>query len=128
MLGQHRSISFLFHSSHPTPFQSWRINPHKSQWLPNPSPSNSAVVTGGGGGIDKAIPEYLISIGKKLTIVGRTEKSLAQTAQELGHNTTYYVLDTGNISAIHEFVKSVIKEHPEVDCLIKNAGVQRTTC
>lgn len=86
---------------------------------------NCALVTGGGGGIGRAMSEYLISQGKKVIIVGRTEKTLAQTANELGHRTAYYVLDTGNISDIPSFVQKVIKEHPEVDCLINNAGVQR---
>ena len=35
------------------------------------------------------------------------------------------MLDTGNISAMPSFVETVVKEHPEVDCLINNAGVQR---
>jgi short-subunit dehydrogenase involved in D-alanine esterification of teichoic acids len=69
--------------------------------------------------------EYLISQGKKVIIVGRTEKTLAQSAKELGHGTVYFVLDTGNIPAIPSFIQKVIEEHPEVDCLINNAGVQR---
>lgn len=43
----------------------------------------------------------------------------------MGHDTTYYVLDTGKTSEIAAFVKKIIAEHPEVDCLINNAGVQR---
>jgi short-subunit dehydrogenase involved in D-alanine esterification of teichoic acids len=43
----------------------------------------------------------------------------------LGHNISYYVLDTGDIPSISGFCQKVIKEHPEVDCLINNAGVQR---
>ena len=86
---------------------------------------NCALVTGGGGGIGRAMSEYLIAQGKKVIIVGRTEKTLAQTAKELGHGTVYYLLDTGNISDIPYFVQKVITEHPEVDCLINNAGVQR---
>jgi len=84
-----------------------------------------AIVTGGGGGIGKAMAEYLISMNKKVIIVGRTESKLSQTAQALGHSTAYYVLDTGDISSIPRFTKKVLQEHPEVDCLINNAGVQR---
>jgi short-subunit dehydrogenase involved in D-alanine esterification of teichoic acids len=84
-----------------------------------------AIVTGGGGGIGRAISEYLISLGKSVILVGRTEKTLAQTAKELSHGTTYYVLDTGAISSIPSFIQKVLNEHPEVDCLINNAGVQR---
>ena len=84
-----------------------------------------AIVTGGGGGLGRAMAEWLISQGKSIIIVGRTESKLQTATKELGHGTTYYTLDTGDISAIPSFVKSVIKDHPEVDCLINNAGVQR---
>ena len=64
-----------------------------------------ALVTGGGGGIGLAMSKHLISLGKSVRIVGRTEKTLTQAAKELGNNTAYYVLDPGNISAIPEFCK-----------------------
>lgn len=86
---------------------------------------NCALITGGGGGIGQAMAKYFISQGKKVIIVGRTEDKLVQTAKVLGHGTVYYVLDTGKISEIPSFVQKVIKEHPEVDCLVNNAGVQR---
>ncbi|KAH7342834.1 short-chain dehydrogenase [Rhexocercosporidium sp. MPI-PUGE-AT-0058] len=84
-----------------------------------------ALVTGSGGGIGFAMFKHAISLGKTVIIVGRTEKTLAQAAKELGNNSSYYVLDMGNILAILDFCKKVIKEHPEVDCLINNAAVQR---
>ena len=34
-------------------------------------------------------------------------------------------MDTSKIDSIAPFVETVIKEHPEVDCLLNNAGVQR---
>lgn len=57
--------------------------------------------------------------------MGRTEDKLKKAAQELGHNTTYYVLDTGKTSDIAPFCKKITSEHPELDCVINNAGVQR---
>ncbi|KAM0233820.1 hypothetical protein ACHAP5_010252 [Fusarium lateritium] len=85
---------------------------------------NCALITGGGGGIGKAIAEYLISKGKKVLLVGRTESNLQSTTKEIGA-AGYYLLDTGKISEIPEFIKKVTSEHPELDCLINNAGVQR---
>jgi len=35
------------------------------------------------------------------------------------------VLDTGDIPSISSFVSKITKEHPEIDCLINNAGIQR---
>ncbi|GKU09582.1 unnamed protein product [Fusarium langsethiae] len=83
-----------------------------------------AVVTGGGGGIGRALAEYLTSKGKKVLIAGRTESNLQSTVKEIGA-AGYYVLDTGKTSDIPAFVKKITNEHPELDCLINNAGVQR---
>lgn len=60
-----------------------------------------------------------------MIIVGRTEEKLQKAAKELGHDTTYYVLDTGKTSDIASFCKKITSEHPELDCLINNAGIQR---
>ncbi|KAH8426507.1 uncharacterized protein LDX57_004242 [Aspergillus melleus] len=83
-----------------------------------------ALVTGGGGGIGKAIASYLVSKGKKVIIAGRTESNLKATAKELGV-TAYYVLDTGVVDLFPDFISRITHEHPELDCLINNAGVQR---
>jgi len=64
-------------------------------------------------------------MGKKVIIVGRTEAKLQETSNSLGHNTAYYKLDTGDIPSIPPFVKQVLDKHPEIDCLVNNAGVQR---
>jgi short-subunit dehydrogenase involved in D-alanine esterification of teichoic acids len=82
-----------------------------------------ALVTGGGGGIGKEISKYLISQGKKVIICGRTESKLQETSKEIGSH--YYVLDTGKISAIPDFISKITSEHSDLDCLINNAGVQR---
>lgn len=92
---------------------------------PNTLDFKCALVTGGGGGIGRAMSEWLISQGKQVIIVGRTEDKLKKAASELGHNTTYYVLDTGKTSDIAPFCKKITSEHPELDCVINNAGVQR---
>ncbi|ETS85461.1 hypothetical protein PFICI_03486 [Pestalotiopsis fici W106-1] len=83
-----------------------------------------ALVTGGGGGIGKAMSQYFISQGKQVIIAGRTESNLKATAKEIGV-TAYYVLDTGRVADIQSFVGKITKEHPEIDCLVNNAGVQR---
>jgi len=87
---------------------------------------NCALITGGGGGLGRAMAEWLVSNGKKVIIAGRTESNLQSTAEELGRAwTPYYILDTGDSHSIPGFLKKLISEHPEVDCLINNAGVQR---
>ncbi|KND94708.1 putative oxidoreductase DltE [Tolypocladium ophioglossoides CBS 100239] len=83
-----------------------------------------AVITGAGGGIGKAMAKYFIAKGKKVLIAGRTESNLQSTAREIGA-AGYYVLDTGNSADIPAFVKRITAEHPDLDCLVNNAGVQR---
>ncbi|KAJ4317101.1 hypothetical protein N0V94_005108 [Neodidymelliopsis sp. IMI 364377] len=84
----------------------------------------TALVTGGGGGIGKALSQRLIADGKKVLIAGRTESKLQDACKEIGAS-GYYVLDTGDVSAIPSFVEKITKEHPDLDCLVNNAGVQR---
>lgn len=82
---------------------------------------HTALITGGAGGLGYAMAQHLISKGKKVIIVGRTESKLQEVAKTLGHDTSYYVLDTGKVADIPKVVEKVIKEHPDVDCLINNA-------
>lgn len=84
----------------------------------------AALVTGGGGGIGKALARRLIQDGKKVIIAGRTESKLQEAVEEIGA-AAYYVLDTGEVSAIPSFIEKLILEHPDIDCLVNNAGVQR---
>lgn len=84
----------------------------------------TAVVTGGGGGIGKAMAKYFISKGKTVLIAGRTESNLQSTSKEIGA-AGYYVLDTGKTADIPAFIQKITSEHPELDCLVNNAGVQR---
>lgn len=83
-----------------------------------------ALITGGAGGIGRALAEYFLSEGKKVIIAGRTESKLQTTSQELG-NIPYYLLDTGDTSRIPDFVAKITQEHSDLDCLVNNAGVQR---
>ncbi|KAE8149905.1 NAD(P)-binding protein [Aspergillus avenaceus] len=92
--------------------------------MSNLSSFTCALVTGGGGGLGKAIASYLLGKGKKVIIAGRTEHTLRQTAQEIGA-TDYFVLDTGVNSQIPSFIQTLVTKYPEIDCLINNAGVQR---
>jgi short-subunit dehydrogenase involved in D-alanine esterification of teichoic acids len=66
----------------------------------------------------------LIKRGKKVLLAGRTEESLKATTSEIGA-AGYYLLDVGDTSSLAGFVSKITSEHPELDCIINNAGVQR---
>lgn len=83
-----------------------------------------ALVTGGAGGLGRAMAEYLLSKGKKVIIAGRTEANLIVTHKEI-KCAAYYVLDTGDVGKIPGFIARVTRDHPDLDCLVNNAGVQR---
>ncbi|KAF7563656.1 hypothetical protein G7046_g470 [Stylonectria norvegica] len=57
-------------------------------------------------------------------LVPKNTKVLKHTAQEFGAPACY-LLDTGNVSEIPASVQQITSEHPELDCLISHAGVQR---
>lgn len=90
-----------------------------------------ALVTGGAGGIGRAIAEFFLEQYKDVIIVGRTESKLQTAVKEMEDNkelrgkVSYYVVDTGDLASIPSFIKKITSEHPEVDCLVNNAGVQK---
>jgi short-subunit dehydrogenase involved in D-alanine esterification of teichoic acids len=100
------------------------FEPHYIQMSSSNYDFKTALVTGGGGGIGKALSQQLIKDGKKVIIAGRTESNLQSTSKEIGA-AAYYVLDTGDVASIPAFVKKLLSEHPDIDCLVNNAGVQR---
>ena len=83
-----------------------------------------ALITGGAGGLGYALAEYFLSLGKKVVIVGRTEEKLKAASAKL-KDAPFYVLDAGQTSSLPATVERILQEHPEIDCLVNNAGVQR---
>lgn len=65
----------------------------------------------------------LIKQGKKVYLVDRNEPALAESTKELGAAGSF-VIDLADISALAPFAEKVVKEAPEIDCLINNAAIQ----
>lgn len=72
----------------------------------------------------RAMAETLIGLGKEVIVAGRTEASLKKTASEIGAK-AYYLFDVSKTPSIADFIKKITSEHPELDAVINNAGVQR---
>lgn len=95
---------------------------------PSPPPRtlafSTALITGGGGGLGFALAQYSMSLSEKVIIVGRTESNLRSASTSL-NNCPYYLLNTGAVTSLPLFVSRVTADHPDLDCLINNVGVQR---
>ena len=79
-----------------------------------------AVVTGGSEGIGRAIAEALAGQGCEVTITGRREEAVRNTAEQLGLD--WIVGDVGNEDDAARSVGSVIEKHGRLDILVNNAG------
>ena len=79
-----------------------------------------ALVTGGSEGIGRAIAEALTHQGCKVTITGRREEVLKNTAEELGLD--WIAGGVGNEKDAVRTVSSVIEQHGRLDILVNNAG------
>jgi short-subunit dehydrogenase involved in D-alanine esterification of teichoic acids len=65
----------------------------------------------------------LLSLGKKVLISSSNPTKLSATAKEIGA-TGYYTLDTSSPSTFQSTLSQILSDHPDLDCLINNAGIQ----
>jgi NAD(P)-dependent dehydrogenase (short-subunit alcohol dehydrogenase family) len=85
----------------------------------------SAIITGGGRGIGKAIAEALTSAGAKVVITGRREEWLKPTSEELtsrGHTCIPVIADVTKPEDIAKTVKTALESLGQIDILFNNAG------
>ncbi|GAA4298886.1 3-ketoacyl-ACP reductase [Nibribacter koreensis] len=85
----------------------------------------TALVTGAGKGIGKAIAIALAKEGVNVALLARTKSDLMKVAQEiedLGVDTTVVTADVTNINSVNEAVEQVMQDLGFIDILINNAG------
>lgn len=84
--------------------------------------NKTAVVTGGGSGIGKAIAERFASEGARVIIVGRREEKLQTVAAENG-NISYVAGDLTKSETVREVINAVKERFGgQLDILVNNAG------
>lgn len=83
----------------------------------------TAVVTGGGSGIGKAIAAAFVREGARVAICGRDRKKLDAAAAEIGPNCLPFTADLIDLSAIENLVSSTNKCFGSIHILVNNAGV-----
>ncbi|MGP4001287.1 SDR family NAD(P)-dependent oxidoreductase [Streptomyces sp. 8N706] len=82
----------------------------------------AVVVTGGGSGIGRATAQAFHDDGAHVLIVGRSEKSLRETAE--GYDRIRFLAaDVGDPAAPEEIVSFALREFGRIDVLVNNAAV-----
>jgi NAD(P)-dependent dehydrogenase (short-subunit alcohol dehydrogenase family) len=88
-----------------------------------------AVVIGGGGGIGQAIAKGLAFYGAKVTITGRTLKTLenaaAEIKNEIGKTVVCRTADVECEESITNLAKEVVAEFGTVDILVNSQGLNK---
>lgn len=83
----------------------------------------SALITGGNGGIGRAIALELRDAGAFVTVTGRNEKKNSAIAEVLGKSGAVISLDVREEEAVEKTMATVIDKFGRLDILVNNAGL-----
>lgn len=84
--------------------------------------NKTAVITGAGSGVGRALALKLASQEWRVAIVGRRAEALAETANAHASRITPHVCDVGDPAAVAKMGRRVLAEFGEVDVLVNAAG------
>jgi NADP-dependent 3-hydroxy acid dehydrogenase YdfG len=87
--------------------------------------NKTAVVTGAGSGVGRATAILLAANGWRVTVVGRREEMLEETASLAGKASSQLFVvpcDIGDLNAVERMAKSVLEEFGSVEVLVNAAG------
>ncbi|GAA3776781.1 3-oxoacyl-ACP reductase FabG [Microbacterium kribbense] len=85
----------------------------------------SAIVTGAGRGIGRAIARKLASAGMFVYCVDVRSEDLAETERSCGGRARGVVLDVTDREAVADLVHRVVQERSTLDVCVNNAGINR---
>jgi len=86
-----------------------------------PLAGRTALVTGGGSGLGRAVARSLLADGARVVLTGRDEVRLAGTARQLGPGATHRVCDVSRPGDVEELARALAGE--EISILVNNAGI-----
>jgi NAD(P)-dependent dehydrogenase (short-subunit alcohol dehydrogenase family) len=84
-----------------------------------------AVITGGNSGIGLATAREFKANGAKVVVFGRSQKTLDQTAAELGGDVLAVRGDVRRIGDLVRLFEETVKRFGKVDILVVNAGIAK---
>jgi NAD(P)-dependent dehydrogenase (short-subunit alcohol dehydrogenase family) len=82
-----------------------------------------AMITGAGSGVGRAVAKALDAQGWQLTLVGRKEETLTQTAKALKSETLIAPADVGDPSQVKAVFAKIEEKFGRLDMLFNNAGM-----
>jgi NAD(P)-dependent dehydrogenase (short-subunit alcohol dehydrogenase family) len=82
----------------------------------------TAIITGAGSGIGRAIAIAFAREGAKVVLAGRRRDPLTETARECGQNRLIVVADLRNPRHIEHIVKETTQRFAALDIVVNNAG------
>ncbi|UII31845.1 SDR family NAD(P)-dependent oxidoreductase [Fulvivirga ulvae] len=85
--------------------------------------NNKILITGGGSGIGLGLTERFISENNTVIICGRREEALKEAADRFD-NVITYTCDLSTESGREALYNWVASEHPDLNVLVNNAGIQ----
>ncbi|MGY0490051.1 SDR family NAD(P)-dependent oxidoreductase [Streptomyces sp. WG-D5] len=92
-----------------------------SDRTPTPLAGRTALVTGGGSGLGRAVTRSLLADGARVVITGRDADTLERTADELGPGVAPQVCDVSRPADVDALASALADE--EVSILVNNAGI-----
>jgi len=86
----------------------------------------TALITGGGSGIGKAIATLFSQRGASVILVGRDEDKLKRTVEEISlEKCSYFVCDLATIESIQRLVENIKQKSFSINILVNNAGIYK---
>jgi meso-butanediol dehydrogenase / (S,S)-butanediol dehydrogenase / diacetyl reductase len=85
-----------------------------------------ALVTGAGSGIGRATAVRLAADGYRLTLVGRRESALTETAGLVGTSALVAACDVTAGAAVRAMVSTTVETFGRIDVVVNNAGISRS--
>jgi NAD(P)-dependent dehydrogenase (short-subunit alcohol dehydrogenase family) len=83
----------------------------------------TALVTGGGSGIGKAIAAAFAREGAQVVICGRDARKLEQAVTEIGPQCLAVAADVSHTDDINSLVDQTVRKFKQLDILVNNAGI-----
>jgi NAD(P)-dependent dehydrogenase (short-subunit alcohol dehydrogenase family) len=84
---------------------------------------STAIVTGGGSGIGRALAKVMAERGARVVITDINAEAAAKVAAECGAAATSCLLDVRDAAAVRDCIERVARERGRLDYLFNNAGI-----